>query len=71
MRQIKLVVGFMLALAVLLFVVQNAQIVRLDFLVWTLSVSRAVVVLATLVIGMVLGWMWCGEMHERKRLRRR
>ena len=70
MRQVKLVVALILAIAVLLFILQNTHTVQLNFVVWTLSTSRAVVVLATLVIGMVLGWIWCSEMSDRKKARR-
>ena len=70
MRHVKVGVALVLAIAVLLFILQNTQIVQLNFVVWTLSISRAVVVLSTLVIGMVLGWMWCSEMSDRKKARR-
>lgn len=69
MRYVKLTVGVVLALAVLVFIVQNTETVQLDFLVWTLSMSRALMVFAVLVVGLVLGWLWSSE-HQRRRQRR-
>ena len=43
--------------AVLVFVVQNTQVVEVNFLFWTLSMSRALILLITLAIGLVGGWM--------------
>jgi uncharacterized integral membrane protein len=43
--------------AVLVFVVQNTQVVDVRFLFWTLSMSRALILLITLAIGLVGGWL--------------
>jgi uncharacterized integral membrane protein len=43
--------------AVLVFVVQNTQVVEVRFLFWTLSMSRALILLITLAIGLVSGWL--------------
>ena len=43
--------------AVLVFVVQNTQVVEVKFLVWKLSMSRALILLITLAIGLIGGWM--------------
>jgi len=43
--------------AVLVFVVQNTEVVEVKFLVWTLSMSRALILLVTLAVGLVGGWM--------------
>ena len=42
---------------VLVFVVQNTQVVEVNFLFWTLSMSRALILLITLAIGLVGGWL--------------
>ena len=42
---------------VLIFVVQNTQVVEFRFLVWTLSMSRALMLFGTLAIGVVAGWL--------------
>ena len=40
---------------VLIFVFQNMQTIEVKFLVWTLTVSRALILLITLAIGLVGG----------------
>jgi uncharacterized integral membrane protein len=42
---------------VLIFVVQNTQVVEFRFLVWTISISRALMLFGTLAIGFVAGWL--------------
>ncbi|KPJ79152.1 MAG: hypothetical protein AMJ54_00390 [Deltaproteobacteria bacterium SG8_13] len=42
---------------VLVFVAQNTQVVEVRFLFWTLSMSRALILLITLAIGLVGGWL--------------
>ena len=42
---------------VLIVVVQNTQVVEFRFLVWTISMSRALMLFATLAIGFIAGWL--------------
>ena len=42
---------------VFVFVVQNTQVVEFRFLVWTLSMSRALMLFGTLAIGFIAGWL--------------
>jgi uncharacterized integral membrane protein len=42
---------------VLIFVVQNTQVVEFRFLVWTISMSRALMLFGTLAIGFFAGWL--------------
>jgi len=42
---------------VLIFVVQNTQVVEFRFLVWTISMSRALMLFGTLAIGFISGWL--------------
>jgi uncharacterized integral membrane protein len=42
---------------VLIFVVQNAQVVEFRFLVWTISMSRALMLFGALAIGFIAGWL--------------
>jgi len=41
---------------VLIFVFQNYQVVEVKFLFWTLAISRALLLLGALLVGVVLGW---------------
>jgi len=42
---------------VLIFVVQNTEVVEFRFLLWTLSMSRALMLFGVLAIGIVAGWL--------------
>jgi uncharacterized integral membrane protein len=42
---------------VLIFVVQNTQVVEFKFLVWTMSVSRALMLFGALAAGVIAGWI--------------
>jgi len=52
-RIVLLVIGFLFAI----FVVQNANVVELRFLFWSVQASRALVLLGTFILGLVSGWM--------------
>ena len=41
----------------IIFVSQNTQVVEFRFLVWTISISRALALFGTLAIGFVAGWL--------------
>jgi len=56
MRIWTIVLLFLLAL-VIVFALQNTQVVEVQFFFWTLSMSRALVLLGTLVIGLFAGWL--------------
>ena len=48
----KIIFGSLVAL-MLIFVLQNTQTVEVRFLIWTLTMSRALMLLATFLIGVV------------------
>jgi len=54
---LKLVITLALAFLMSVFVLQNTTVVEIRFLFWTLSMSRALLIVLLLVIGMVLGWL--------------
>ena len=39
-----------------IFIAQNFKIVEIQFLFWTFKASRALVLLATLLMGFLMGW---------------
>jgi uncharacterized integral membrane protein len=51
------IVLFVLLALVIVFVLQNTQVVDVQFFFWTVSMSRALVLLGTLVIGLFAGWL--------------
>ena len=49
-----------------LFIVQNVETVELSFLFWTISMSRALMFVFLLIIGIVTGWLLHGHMSRIK-----
>ena len=54
------VIIVLLALVVI-FVLQNTEVVEVRLLAWTISMSRALMILATLLIGVVAGLLARGR----------
>lgn len=52
----RLIVTLVLLLLVLLFAIQNSEIVELEFLFWDLVMPRSVLIFVVLTIGVVTGW---------------
>jgi len=40
-----------------IFIVQNVEIVEIRFLLWTMSMSRALMFMFLLLTGIVVGWL--------------
>ena len=40
-----------------IFVLQNMDVVRVDFLIWSVEASRAIIYLMILLIGIFIGWL--------------
>ena len=62
----KLVIGLVLAGLIVLFTLQNVEVVEVRFFFWTVSMSRALMILSVLAVGMILGWIlrsW-GQRHR-------
>ncbi|HXH64013.1 MAG TPA: LapA family protein [Mariprofundaceae bacterium] len=57
--------ALLIALPVI-FVLQNTQVVEIRFLFWTLSMSRVLIILLLLAIGMLAGWLLHGLFISRK-----
>lgn len=54
---IRNIIFICLIVFVLIFVVQNTQVVEFRFLAWTISMSRALMLFGTLAIGFIAGWL--------------
>ena len=53
-----LILVVLLLIPVVIFAVQNAQMVSITFLSWSLSLNMAIVVLGSLLIGLLVGTVW-------------
>lgn len=49
------VLGVIIGILVVAFILQNTKIVEISFLFWTISISRALVVLLVFIVGMLVG----------------
>lgn len=56
-KNVKLAVASVFAVAVLVFAVQNIETVEVEFLLWTLSGSRALILFVVFLVGAAAGWL--------------
>ncbi|MBE3518954.1 MAG: LapA family protein [Firmicutes bacterium] len=65
-----LLVVIALLILVVVFAVQNAGMVELSFLVWSVELNLALVVLASLCIGVLVGavWVWVKSFGLKRRV---
>jgi putative membrane protein len=63
---LRLVLGLILAGLIVLFTLQNAEVVELQFLFWTWSMPRAVMIFGVLATGILLGWILSSWIRRKK-----
>jgi uncharacterized integral membrane protein len=49
------VLGVIIGILVVAFILQNTEIVEISFLFWTISISRALMVLLVFIVGIIVG----------------
>jgi len=66
-----LVVAIVFLLLVVVFAVQNAQMVPITFFTWSLNLNQALVVLGAACLGVIIGvvWAWLRSMSARGRIK--
>jgi putative membrane protein len=64
-------IGFIaiLVLVVLIFLAQNVEVVKVSFLFWEISMSRALLLFFSLLIGFIIGWFLNSYLSYRKNKR--
>ena len=67
MENAKFIFSTILVTLVILFVLQNMTVVEIDFLFWTFTVSRALILFAVLLTGIAIGWLGSFQLEKRKR----
>ena len=59
MKYVKGAVAVLTLLAIILFSVQNLEVINVAFLSWSMSVPKVIVIAGTYLLGMVTGaWLW-------------
>jgi putative membrane protein len=58
--------GLALLLLIVIFTLQNAEVVTVNFLIWRLSVSRSLMIFIVLIVGIVVGVVLASLARHRK-----
>ena len=62
----KITLVVILVCLALIFVAQNIQVVTVSFLFWEISMSRAILLFFSLLIGFIIGWFLNSYLSYRK-----
>ena len=63
----KLILILILSGLILLFVIQNVVVVEIQFLFWSIQMSRSLLIFFLLAIGIIIGWLFLhGYLKQRK-----
>jgi len=62
----KLALILILGSFAVLFIFQNVSVVEIKFLFWSIQMSRSLLVLLLLVVGIIIGWVMHGHLKYRK-----
>jgi putative membrane protein len=64
---VKLILSLILVGLAVIFIIQNVAVVEIQFLFWTMSMSRALFMFFLLAIGLLTGWVGRGFAIQRKK----
>jgi len=53
----KLIMGLIFVCLIVVFIVQNAAIVEIQVFFWTIAMSRVLLMVILLAIGVLVGWL--------------
>ena len=53
--QLKTILATLFAIIIVVFSLQNAQVIDIEFLFWKLTLSRVLVILGSFAIGVIVG----------------
>lgn len=67
MRSLKSILSLLLIIAVLIFAIQNIAAVEIQFLLWSFSMPRALMIAVLLGIGFVIGLLFYSLVSHRRR----
>jgi putative membrane protein len=67
MHSIKSIISLLLIIAVLIFSIQNIASVEIQFLLWSFSTPRALLIVILLGIGFIIGMLFYSIVFRRKR----
>ena len=62
----KLILTLVAVVFVVLFVLQNTAVVEIHFLLWHLSMSRSLLIVVFVAVGVVIGWLLRSNVSIKK-----
>jgi len=62
----KLILTLVAVVFVVLFVLQNTVVVEIHFLLWHLSMSRSLLIVVFVAVGVVIGWLLRSHVSIKK-----
>ena len=63
---VRFILGIIIGVVVIIFMFQNVQPIEVTFLAWTLTLSRAVILLIVFAVGIIVGWIFHGVGKRRR-----
>ena len=67
MRSLRSIFSLLLVIAVLIFAIQNVAAVEIQFLLWSFSIPRALLIVILLGIGFIIGLLFYSLLLHRRR----
>ena len=62
----KLILVLVLTGATVLFIIQNVAVVEIQFLFWSIQMSRSLLMFFLLAVGMLIGWFLHAWLRHRR-----
>ena len=68
----KFIIGIILGIILMIFLIQNTEIVTLNFLFWSLTTSRALMIIIVLILGIFFGWIFgnAGKLKNTEQIKK-
>jgi len=63
---LKMLIVLILAGLAVLFIIQNVAVVEIQLLFWAVQISRSLLILLLLAIGIIIGWFLHGYVRHRR-----
>jgi len=63
----RFILGVIIGILVIIFMIQNGEVVDIQFLSWTISIPIAVMVLIIFAFGIIMGWVIRSIGYMKKR----
>lgn len=67
MKSLKSIISLILIIAVMIFAIQNLAAVEIQFLFWSFSVPRALMIVILMGVGFVIGMLVFSLLFRRQR----